>query len=163
MLGNEWYQAELSLFGSKPEIQMKPFQASQHLAQQHLCAIFCFKWEMHKHQFALMFLIMTFLELQHPCRSNWVFGLQRNNFQIMDCLGSTFPSGSPCVPRDQLYFGDVTIQSAQISAFPQFSQIFIFFKFFLALRTIPARADRNIFHSTLTFPDESTLFLSLRK
>lgn len=81
----------------------------------------------------------------------------------MDCLGSTFPSGSPCVPRDQLYFGDVTVQSAQISAFPQFSQIFIFFKFFLALRTIPARADRNVFHSTLSFPDESTLFLSLRK
>lgn len=109
--------------GSRTEIQIKPFQASQHMAQQHLCAVFCFLWDMHDHQFTLMFLIMTFLKLQHPCRSYWVFGLQKKNSQNINYLGSTFP----CLPRDQLCFGDVTAQSAQISVFPQFSQIFILF------------------------------------
>lgn len=123
-----WTFTSVRSCGSRTERQIKPLQARQHMAQQHLCAIFCFKWERLDHQFVLMFLIMTFLKLQHPCRGKWVSGLQKNNSQNMDCLGSTFPSGSPCLPRDQLCFGDVTTQSAQISVF---SNIYILLFFFL--------------------------------
>lgn len=126
---------------------------------------FYYKWEMYYSQIALVFLTrFLLLELHHPCRSDWVHSLYKNNFLIfqnMHCLECTFPLRYFLLPKrlGYVFRNSIHLKCPSFSTSPVCSHAQILLIFFLHWEPFKTSTDRNLFCSASTFPDESSLFL----